>query len=158
MFSSFTPKIILRVLSMLILGSAGGFLTSSSLKDWFEALEHPPGRPPNWVFGPVWSTLYFMIGMSFAIIWHRHPDQIGNTRLTVFFIIQLILNLVWTPLFFGFHQIGTALVVLISMWIFITLTIRELKKLSKFAAYLFIPYLLWVTFATYLNHCYAWPN
>lgn len=158
MFSSLPSKIILCVLSMLILGSAGGFLTSSSLKDWFEALEHPPGRPPNWVFGPVWSTLYFMIGMSFAIIWHRHPDQIGNTRLTVFFIIQLILNLVWTPLFFGFHQIGTALVVLISMWIFITLTILEFRKFSKFAAYLFIPYLLWVTFATYLNGGYAWLN
>ena len=80
------------------------------------------------------------------------------SRAIFFFIIQLILILVWTPLFFGFHQIGTALVVLISMWIFITLTIRELKKLSKFAAYLFIPYLLWVTFATYLNGGYAWLN
>lgn len=158
MFSSFPSKIILCVFSMLILGSAGGFLTSLSLKDWFEGLEHPPGRPPNWVFGPVWSTLYFMIGISFAIIWHRHPNQIGKTWPTLFFIIQLILNFVWTPLFFSFHQIRAALVVIILMWIFITLTIREFKKLSKFAAYLLIPYLLWVTFATYLNSGYVWLN
>lgn len=99
-----------------------------------------------------------MIGTSFAIIWHRHPNQIGRTRLTLFFFIQFIFNLLWTPLFFGFHQIGTALVIIILMWLFITLTIREFKKLSLFAASLLIPYLLWVTFATYLNAAYAWLN
>nr|MBR9809533.1 tryptophan-rich sensory protein [bacterium] len=156
--SCFASKIILCTLSILILGSAGGFLTSLSLQDWFEELEHPPGHPPNWVFGPVWSALYFMIGTSFAIIWHRHPNQIGRTRLTLFFFIQFIFNLLWTPLFFGFHQIGTALVIIILMWLFITLTIREFKKLSLFAASLLIPYLLWVTFTTYLNAAYAWLN
>lgn len=156
---SFLPsKIILCALSILILGGGGGYLTSPSLKDWFEALEHPPGRPPNWIFGPVWSTLYLMIGSSFALIWHRHPNRIGKNRTTLFFFIQLILNLLWTPLFFGLHQVGTALVVIILMWIFITLTIREFAKLSKFAAYLLIPYLLWVTFATYLNAGYTWLN
>lgn len=158
MLSSLPSKIILCALSMLILGAAGGFFTSSSLNDWFGALEHPPGRPPNWIFGPVWSTLYLMIGTSFAIIWHRHPNQISKTRAVLFFIIQLILNLLWTPLFFGLHQITTALVVIVLMWTFISLTIHEFRKLSKPAAYLLIPYLLWVTFATYLNAGYTWLN
>jgi tryptophan-rich sensory protein len=151
-------KILLSALTMLLLGGLGGFLTSSSLKDWFEALEHPPGRPPNWLFGPVWSALYLMIGISFALIWHHHPKQIGKTRPTFFFATQLIFNLLWTPLFFGFHQIAAALITIILMWVFIFLTIREFSKYSKPAAALLIPYLLWVSFATYLNAGYAWLN
>ncbi len=153
-----SAKIFISALAMLLLGGLGGFLTSSSLKDWFEALEHPPGRPPNWLFGPVWSALYLMTGVSFALIWHHYPGQIGKTRSTFFFVTQLILNLLWTPLFFGLHQIAAALITIILMWIFIVLTIREFAKYSKTAAALLIPYLLWVSFATYLNAGYAWLN
>ena len=99
-----------------------------------------------------------MIGISFAFIWHHHPKQIGKTRPTFFFATQLILNLLWTPLFFGLHQINAALITIILMWVFIFLTIREFSKYSKPAAALLIPYLLWVNFATYLNAGYAWLN
>ncbi|MEN8773003.1 MAG: TspO/MBR family protein [Akkermansiaceae bacterium] len=158
MFRSLPFKIILCAFTMLLLGGVGGFLTSSSLKDWFESIEHPAGRPPNWVFGPVWSALYLMIGISFALIWHYHPQQIGKTCPTLFFLSQLILNLLWTPVFFGLHQLEAALIIIFLMWLFIALTVHEFAKLSKAAATLLIPYLLWVTFAIYLNAAYAWLN
>ena len=141
---------------MLALGGIGSLLTSGSIPNWFATLNHPPGRPPNWLFGPVWTILYLMIGTSFAIIWHQ--GRLGKNRPTYFFITQIILNLLWTPAFFGAHQIAFALVIIVLMWIFISLTIFEFQKLSTLAAKLLVPYLLWVSFATYLNVGYLLLN
>ena len=141
---------------MATLGGLGGLVTASSIQSWFAILNHPPGRPPNWVFGPVWTVLYLMIGASFALIWHRR--KLGWNKPTLFFSAQLLFNLSWTPVFFGLHQIGIALVIIILMSIFIVLTIRELLKFSKPTALLLVPYLLWVSFATYLNAGYALLN
>lgn len=154
--TSLPAKIILSSLTMLLLGGLGSFLTSSSIPNWFSSLNHPPGRPPNWLFGPVWTTLYLMIGTSFALIWHQ--KNLGKNRLTFLFSTQLILNLLWTPIFFRAHQITLALVVIILMWLTILLTIQAFSKVSKPAASLLIPYLIWVTFATYLNAGYAFLN
>lgn len=158
MLHSLPAKIILCALVMLGLGGLGSWLTSGSIPNWFADLKHPPGRPPNWIFGPVWSALYLMIGTSFALIWHHDPERIGKTRATYFFSAQLLLNLLWTPAFFGIHQITLALIIIILMWCSIALTILEFRKLSPLAAKLLIPYLLWVSFATYLNAGYAWLN
>ena len=146
---SLPAKIILSSLVMLLLGGVGGYLTSGSITSWYAKLNQPPGTPPNWLFGPVWSTLYVMIGASFALIWHQ--GSLGNNRPTYYFLTQLILNLAWTPVFFGAHQIGAALMVIILLWVAIALTIHAFYKLSKTAAYLLIPYLVWVSYATYLN-------
>lgn len=158
MLRSLPAKITLCALTMLLLGGLGGFVTSGSIPNWYATLSHPPGKPPNWVFGPVWTILYLMIGTSFALIWHHHPDQLGKTRPTFLFSLQLILNLVWTPIFFGAHQIETALVIIILLWIAILLTILQFRKFSKPAAFLLVPYLVWVSYATYLNAGYAVLN
>ncbi|MFT6179697.1 MAG: tryptophan-rich sensory protein [Akkermansiaceae bacterium] len=155
---SLPAKIIVCALTMILLGGIGSIITSGSMNPWYSDLNKPPGTPPNWIFGPVWTTLYILIGISFALIWHHFPDQIGKTRLTFFFFAQLILNLAWSPFFFGAHQITAALVVIILLWIFIALTTSEFAKSSKPAASLLIPYLLWVSYATYLNAAYAFLN
>ncbi len=158
MLRSLPAKIILCALAMLFLGGLGAAITSGSIPNWYATLTRPPGTPPNWVFGPVWSVLYAMIGISFALIWHHHPSRIGKTRLTFLFVIQLLLNLAWSPVFFGAHQLVAALVIIILLWIFILMTIREFSRFSKPAASLLIPYLLWVSYATYLNAGYAVLN
>ncbi|MGJ8695748.1 MAG: TspO/MBR family protein [Verrucomicrobiaceae bacterium] len=158
MASSLVVKSVVCVILMQLLGGLGAFLTTSSIDTWYADLISPPGTPPNWVFGPVWTTLYAMIGVSFALLWHRHPAQLGRTRPTFLFFTQLLLNLVWTPAFFGAHLIEVALVIIVLLWIFIILTIREFKRFSKPAALLLVPYLLWVSYATYLNAGYAILN
>jgi tryptophan-rich sensory protein len=158
MLRSLPVKIIVCIVVMELLGGLGAFFTVSSINEWYATLSEPPGTPPNWVFGPVWTILYAMIGVSFALIWHDHPGRLGKTRLTYFFVIQLVLNLLWTPVFFGAHQLGMALAVIITLLIFIVLTIREFGKYSQLAALLLLPYLLWVSYATYLNAGYLFLN
>lgn len=153
---SLPVKIILSAVVMLILGGLGSYFTSSSIASWYVTLDRPPGTPPNWLFGPVWSVLYILIGVSFALAWHR--GKIGNNRITFLFFAQLILNRAWSPVFFGAHQITRALVVILLMWVFIVLTIRAFAQVSKPAAWLLAPYLIWVSYATYLNAGYAYLN
>ena len=149
-------KITLSALTMILLGGLGGYLTASAIGSWYSTLNKPPGTPPNWLFGPVWTILYAMIGASFALIWHQ--GHLGKTRPSFFFVLQFLLNLAWTPVFFGAHQIGAALLLLILLWLAIAATIREFARLSKPAAYLLIPYLIWVSYATYLNAGHAFLN
>ena len=158
MLHSFPAKITLSAFIMIFIGGLGGIVTASSIDSWYSTLNKPPGTPPNWLFGPVWTTLYLLIGIAFALIWHQHQAQLGKTRLTLFFALQLILNLAWTPVFFGARQITAALVVIILLWISILFTIRELAKFSKTAALLLVPYLLWVSYASYLNAGYTFLN
>lgn len=153
---SLPVKIILSALAMLVLGGLGSVVTSSSIASWYATLDRPPGTPPNWLFGPVWSVLYILIGVSFALVWHR--GKLGKNRITFLFFAQLILNLGWSPVFFGAHQITLALIVILLMWVFIVLTIQAFAQVSKPAAWLLIPYLTWVSYATYLNAGYAYLN
>lgn len=151
-------KIILCIIVMQTLGGLGAFLTAGSIDFWYQTLTRPPGTPPNWLFGPVWGTLYAMIGMSFALVWQKLGHNFWKSAAFRIFIIQLLLNLAWTPLFFGAHKMIAALVVIVAMWIAIALTIRTFKQHSHTAAYLLIPYLIWVSYATYLNAGYAFLN
>ena len=155
---SLPAKIILCIFVMENLGGLGAFLTAGSIPSWYSSLVRPPGSPPNWVFGPVWTTLYAMIGISFALVWHRRPESIGKTKATFLFFTQLFFNLLWTPVFFGARQPGIALIVTIALWGFIFLTIREFRKIHPPSAYLLVPYLLWVSYATCLNAGYAYLN
>ena len=151
-------KITLCILAMEVLGGLGAFLTSNSITSWYSTLVRPPGTPPNWLFGPVWTILYAMIGTSFALIWHAPNPRASFQRYATVFTLQLLLNLLWTPVFFGVHQITAALVIIIALLIAIVITIRLSAQHSKSAAYLLIPYLIWVSYATYLNAGYAYLN
>lgn len=144
-------KILLCVVVVNLLGAAGAFFTMDSLKDWYPPLAKPPGVPPNSVFGPVWTVLYVMMGTSFALVWHRVPGGPAKRSALGVFLGQFLLNLAWTPLFFGAHLIGVALVVIAVLWVMILITIRKVRPLDRLAAALLIPYLLWVSYAAYLN-------
>ena len=155
----FALKAVLCIVLAEVLGGIGGFVTAGSIGDWYQHLNKPPGTPPNWLFGPVWGALYAMIGLSFAIMWHGGGFRGGGGRWALtLFVVQALLNLAWTPVFFGLHQILAALVIIVSMWIAILLTTRAFAGWSKPAAFLLVPYLLWVSYATYLNAGYWWLN
>jgi len=151
-------KIVICVLVVEGLGVASGYSTVSSIKTWYSALEKPVGTPPNWVFGPVWTALYAMMGISLALVWHRaSPGQLKASGIA-WFVMQMILNVAWTPVFFGAHQIHAALFVISGLWIAIVVTIFYFQKLDRIAALLLVPYLLWVSYATYLNAGYMMLN
>lgn len=149
--TKFSPKLILCVVIVMVLGAAGGIVTADSIPEWYAKLAKPPGTPPNAVFGPVWSVLYLMIGISLARVWHLVPAGPDKRRALIRFAIQMILNLIWTPLFFGAHLVSVALAVIVALWVMILLTILAFKPLDRIAAWLLVPYLAWVSYATYLN-------
>ena len=136
---------------MILLGASSGILGQSSERGWYQALTRPPGTPPGWVFGPVWTVLYAMIGTAFALIWHAPPATAHRACSMRIFAIQMLLNLSWTPVFFGARLIFPALLVIVALWISIVLAIRSFSKVNPIAGKLMIPYLAWVSYATYLN-------
>lgn len=147
-------KIILCILVVEILGSLSGLLTVSSIKDWYATLTQPPGTPPNWVFGPVWTLLYAMIGTSIALVWHADADPPVKRKAIILFLVQFALNLAWTPIFFGAHQLGLALIVILLLLAAIIATVFAFRPVNRTASWLLLPYALWVSYATWLNAGY----
>lgn len=148
---AFWIKCVLCVAGVEILGFLSGWSTASSIRGWYDGLVKPPGTPPNWIFGPVWTLLYAAMGVALARVIHFAPRSARKRRALVCFGIQLFLNLVWTPVFFGAHQPGAALVVIAALLASIVLTIRAFLTLDRPAAWLLAPYFLWVAYASYLN-------
>ncbi len=138
------PKLILSIGLCLGAGILGSFFTTSSIPTWYATLNKPVFSPPNWVFGPVWTILYFLMGISLYLVWTK------RTVPTVFWI-QLILNAAWSIIFFGFKNPTLALIDIVVLWISIFLTIKALYKINKLAGQLLFPYLAWVSFASILN-------
>lgn len=129
-------------------GVVGSFFTVSSIPTWYATLAKPSFSPPGWVFGPVWILLYFMMGLSFYLILTKKTQKGAAIEL---FLIQLTLNTLWSIIFFGLKNPYWAFLEILFLWTAILLTIIYFYKISKFTAYLLIPYLLWVSFAVYLN-------
>jgi len=118
---------------------------------WYATIEKPGFTPPGWVFGPVWTVLYLLMGVAAFLVWQRgFGSRLVRTAL-LWFLVQLALNASWTPVFFGLHRIGLALVVIVLLWIAILVTMYYFFRVSRPAGVLLIPYLLWVSFATVLN-------
>ncbi len=132
-------------------GFIGAMLFATGDDSWYQQLDKPWFNPPNWVFGPVWSILYIGIGVSLYLVWTRGERTPEWNRLMVVFAIQLVLNGLWTPAFFGLESPVAGLVVIIPMMISIAVTIWLARPFSGVAALLLVPYLLWVSFATLLN-------
>jgi len=147
-------KAIICAVVIVTLGSLSGLLTVGSIGDWYPALSKPPGNPPNWIFGPVWTLLYTLMGISVARIWHAREGGSVRRAALICFLVQMLLNLAWTPIFFGAHQIGIALLVIIALLLMIGATIFNFRRIDPAAAALLGPYLLWVSYATYLNAGY----
>jgi len=140
------------------LPSVLGALLSDPGSDWYRMLEKPFFTPPGWVFGPVWTVLYIMMGVSLFLLWRRGvTDRPGRVAL-LWFVVQLLLNAIWTPAFFGLESPILGLIVILLLWPAILLTIINLWRVSKIAGWLLIPYFIWVSYATVLNAAIVWIN
>jgi translocator protein len=138
---------------VLVVAVIGGMATSSSVTDWYPQLVQPGFAPPNAVFGPVWTALYVMMAFAAWRIW-RVDGFRGAPWALGLFLVQLALNLLWSILFFGFQQIGLALVEIVVLWLAILATTVLFWRLDRIAGALLLPYLAWVGFAAFLNHAF----
>ncbi|RZJ66744.1 MAG: tryptophan-rich sensory protein [Flavobacterium sp.] len=145
-------KIAIMVATCVGVGYISGQVTQSSVNTWFPLLEKPSFNPPNWLFFPVWTTLYVMMGVAAGLVWGRIEIQREDTKKALlYFFIQLALNAAWSLLFFGLRNPMLALIEIALLWLMIYETFHKFIRLNKFAGWLFIPYLLWVSFAMVLN-------
>jgi len=133
-------------------GVVGSFFTVSAIDGWYKFLIKPVFSPPNWIFGPVWLTLYTLMGLALFIVWQKRLDS-KNVRFAFwFFIIHLVFNALWSVVFFGFQDIRFAFVVILILWMMIAVLMLKFYKINRVSAYLLMPYFLWVSFATILNY------
>lgn len=164
-----TFKLIIAIVVSELAGIIGSAFTTPSIAGWYAGLAKPALNPPAWVFGPVWTTLFALMGISAFLIWSSYAkateDKKKGIKIALFlFGIQLVLNTLWSIIFFGLYSPGGALIEIIFLWLAIAATILTFAKISppssstwtlegqgKLAAWLLVPYILWVTFAAYLN-------
>jgi len=133
-------------------GLFGSIFTFSSIPTWYASLNKPAFTPPGWLFGPVWTVLYFLMGISAYMIYESRSRK-QNARKALFaFGAQLVLNVLWTVAFFGLRSTQLGLVAIILLWIAIAATIIEFARVRRGAALILVPYILWVTFAAFLNY------
>ena len=144
-------KLVISIFLPLIAGFIGSVFTTSSITTWYAALNKPSFNPPNWIFGPVWTILYLLMGISLYLIWSKGIKKRSSKTALVVFLIQLALNSLWSILFFGLKSPFLAFIEIIILWFMILATIINFYRISKIASYLLIPYLLWVSFAFVLN-------
>lgn len=150
-------KLLVSILLPLGIGAIAGMFTAKAVPTWYATLNQPSFNPPNWIFGPVWTTLYLLLGISLFIIWNSNPSK-KRTQAILIFALQLALNFCWSFLFFYFNKIGFALIEIILLWINIIVMLLVFYRIKPIAAYINIPYLLWVSFATILNAAYYFLN
>lgn len=152
-------RITTTVIICVIIGYLSSIVTRDGIITWYPTLVKPVFNPPNWIFAPVWSLLYIMIGVAGGMIWNRiETDKEGVTSAFKIFIAQLALNALWSYLFFGLHNPLLALIEIIILWILIFETYNQFVKIDKVAGKLMLPYLAWVSFATILNGSIWWLN
>lgn len=156
--SSLNIKITISVVICLVAGFTSGSLTADGIQNWYSTLNKPFFNPPNWIFAPVWTILYILIGIAVAMIWHKGFKQNGVKIAIGLFISQFVVNLLWSPIFFNLQAPTIALIIIIILWFLILMTIMHFNKLDKIAGRLMIPYLLWVSFATILNGAIVYLN
>lgn len=145
------------VLVAQMAGLLGIPFTDRAIGGWYDGLDKPAFNPPSWVFGPVWTALYVLIGVAAWRIWRQHADADREVALS-WWAIQLVLNAAWTPLFFGARAPWVALVEIVVLWVAIVITTMRFRRIDTVAAVLMVPYLAWVSFATVLNASIAWMN
>lgn len=169
--------VILALFILLCLGAGavGGLFTADAISTWYPTLTKPSLNPPNWIFGPVWTILYILMGVSLYLVWRSgwkvvNPILVPKKKawnrwsarfwtgdwqkqnVIAIFAVQLILNALWSYLFFGLHLPGLAFFEILALWFAIIYTIVNFYRISKLAAWLLVPYIVWVSFASYLNY------
>ena len=146
-----TIKLLASLIMCYTAAFFGAFFGGVARSDWYASLAKPVFMPPDWLFGPVWTLLYGMMAISLFLVWRQGWYQPRVKLATVVFLAQLILNALWSPVFFGLKMPWLAFVLIIILWLLIFLTVAIFAKVSRLGAWLLVPYLAWVTFATVLN-------
>ena len=148
-------RLVVSIIVCLLPGLVGSI--TGFPDDWYRNLTKPALNPPAWVFGPVWTALYLLMGVALYHVWSRHEHP-GATLAVGVFAVQLVLNALWTPAFFGAQSPLLGLLVIVPLVILIAVTTRLFWRVSVLAGSLLLPYLAWVGFATYLNAAIWWLN
>lgn len=151
-------KIAIAIMVCVAVGGLSGFATTDAITGWYATINKPSFNPPNWIFGPVWTTLYIMMGVAAGLVWKAGWERKDVKAALGIFGVQLALNGLWSLIFFAWESPMWALVEILVLLAFIILTIIRFKPINATAAYLLIPYLLWVSFATVLNASIWWLN
>jgi len=149
--------IIASVIGSFSAGAIGSLATIPNIPTWYAALAKPPLNPPNWVFGPVWSLLYLLMGIALALVILERSKR-PKKKAYIWFALQLALNTIWSLVFFGLHSPWLGVFVIIALIASAVMTIREFHQIKKMAAWLLAPYLAWICFATYLTIGIALSN
>ena len=137
--------------TIMFLGFLSGTMSGSTAQNaWYQTLIKPDIQPPGWVFGVVWPTLYFMLGLAFAMVLHARGARHRNIAIGLF-LSQFVINLTWSPIFFGAHQVTTAFFIIVAMLGVAIATTFAFARVRKAAAWLMVPYLVWISFASILN-------
>lgn len=145
-------KILISVVLCLSVGALSGFLTTDAINDYYLQLNKPSWNPPNWIFGPVWTALYIMMGVSLWLVWKSNFSKAIVQKACLIFAAQLFLNFWWSIIFFNLQLPGWAFVEILLLLSAIIFTIFQFSKISKPAAWLLVPYVCWVSFASILNY------
>jgi tryptophan-rich sensory protein len=153
-----TIKLVISVALPLAVGGLSGFATARGVSTWYPTLVKPSFNPPAWVFGPVWTVLYIMMGVAAFLVWQRGLDGDGVRIALTAFAVQLALNGIWSILFFGMHAPGWALAEIILLWMAIGTSTLLFWRVVPSAGVLLLPYWMWVSFATVLNASLWWLN
>lgn len=151
-------KLVISVLITEGAGGIGSIFTFEAIPNWYASLAKTAITPPNWLFAPMWVTLYLLMGISFYIIWSGTWKSKDSILPSCLFGFQLFLNVLWSALFFGLHSLLFGAIEIVFLWFFILATILEFYRINRGSAYLLFPYLAWVTIAALLNMTILFAN
>jgi len=146
-------KLLFSLVLCLGAGAIGYYFTMPSIGTWYALLQKPVFTPPNWIFAPVWTLLYIMMGIALYCVWKKRGLKYqSKIAAYTWFGMQLVLNVAWSAVFFGIHSIFVGLLIIVGLWLAIAVTILKFKELAPSTVWLLIPYLLWVSYACLLNY------
>lgn len=151
-------KLVIAFLLPQLAGLIGALFTTPAIPVWYAGINKPVFSPPNWLFAPVWTTLFILMGIASYLVWNKDGNRTEVHSALKIYLIQLGLNTLWSILFFGLSNPLLALGEILVLWLFICLTIKHFSKISLWAGRLLYPYLLWVSFAAFLNGAIVWLN
>ncbi|RUT71161.1 tryptophan-rich sensory protein [Flavobacterium cupreum] len=152
-------KIAIALVICLMVGYSASIVTRPSVESWYPTILKPSFNPPNWIFMPVWTLLYVLMAVAAGLVWDKIKEQNQEVKKALgFFLVQLILNAIWSYLFFGLKNPMLALIEIALLWLMIYETYLKFVKINKTAGYLLIPYMAWVSFAGILNASIWWLN
>jgi len=146
-----TIKLLVSLATCFVAGFIGSLTTRAAIPSWYSLLQKPFFTPPNWLFAPMWFLLYVLMGISAFLVWRKGIKEFRVREGLIIFLIQLLLNMLWSYAFFGLKSPLWGIIVIVPLWTAILLTMINFYRVSKTASFLLIPYILWVSYATVLN-------